>query len=68
MQLRFCIAVADSTPSLGISIYHKCDPKKNKASDSSSRCGVAEMNLTRNHAVAGSIPGLDQYVKDLVLL
>ena len=25
------------------------------------------MNPTRNHGVAGSIPGLDQWVKDLVL-
>ena len=34
----------------------------------SSRCGAAETNLTRNHEVVGSIPGLDQGVKDLVLL
>lgn len=33
----------------------------------SSRCGAAETNPTRNHEVAGSIPGLDQGVKDLVL-
>ena len=25
------------------------------------------MNLTRNHKVVGSIPGLTQWVKDLVL-
>ena len=34
----------------------------------SSRCGAAEENLTRNHEVVGSIPGLTQWVKDPVLL
>ena len=29
--------------------------------------GAAETNPTRNHEVAGSIPGLTQGVKDLVL-
>ena len=33
----------------------------------SSRCGAAEMNLTRNHEVVGSTPGLAQWAKDLVL-
>ena len=32
-----------------------------------SHCGAAETNLTRNHEGVGSIPGLDQWVKDLVL-
>ena len=33
----------------------------------SSHCGAAEMNPTRNHEVAGLIPGLIQWVRDLVL-
>ena len=33
----------------------------------SSRRGAAETDLTRNHEVAGWIPGLAEWVKDLVL-
>ena len=38
-----------------------------KHSLGSSCCGTAEMNLTRNHEVSGSIPDLAQWVKDLAL-
>ena len=33
----------------------------------SSYCGTAETNLTRNHEVEGSIPGLTQWVNNTAL-
>ena len=43
------------------------DSKKQRAGARSSRRSEVEMNPTRNHEVAGLIPGLDQWVKDPVL-
>ena len=39
-----------------------------KQTHGSSYHGTAETNLTRNHEDVGLIPGLAQWVKDLVLL
>ena len=33
----------------------------------SSRCGTVKTDLTRNHKVVGSIPGLTPWIKDPVL-
>ena len=39
-----------------------------KTNTGSSRCGAEEMYGTSIHEVAGLIPGLTQWVEDLVLL
>ena len=41
--------------------------KKDRKQQRSSCRGAAETNPTRSHEVAGSIPGLTQWVKDLLL-
>jgi len=48
-------------------INHQVNVNQNHNEWSSSR-GAAEMNLTWNHEMGGSIPGLNQWVKDLALL
>lgn len=42
--------------------------KQTNKNNGSSYCGKVETNLTRNHEVVGSMPGLSHWVKDLVLL
>ena len=44
-----------------------CQPLNQKRGVGSSRSGSAETNSTSNEEVAGSIPGLAQWVKDVVL-
>ena len=45
----------------------KTTKKQNKKNNRGSRHGTAETNPTRNHEVLSLIPGLAQWVKDLVL-
>ena len=46
----------------------KRQKKKKEPNYRSSCCGAVETNLTRNHEVGGSIPGLSQWVQDPALL
>ena len=55
----------------GVADRHPCEEANNVFRNINlrrSHCGIVEMNPTRNNEVAGSIPGLPQWVKDLVLL
>ena len=49
-------------------LHHKRIKISTKNIRGSSRGGAAEMNLTRSHEGAGSIPVLAQWAQDLVLL
>ena len=63
----------EKNPNITLKIVIKSQEKRtkkerNKKESWSSHHGTAEANLTRNHEVVGSIPGLDQWVRDPVLL
>ena len=49
------------------SIFLDQSPKTKEIKAWSSHHGTVEMNLTRNHEVVSSIPGLTQWVKDPAL-
>ena len=66
-QELFCCKLALMFKELTFGIFLKLYKSSKKVHSRSSCCGAAETNLTRNHEVAGLIPGLAQWVKDLAL-
>ena len=46
---------------------HQIFHAKKKKNLWSSHCGAAETNLTMKHEIAGLVPGLYQWIKDLAL-
>ena len=67
LSLQKIFAALPSVLSLAWEFLHGIGVVKKKKSNRSSHNGAAEMNETRNHEVAGSIPGLTQWVKDPAL-
>ena len=65
-RLKISLSIFNSTiRDLVLLDFHK-PPLKN-INIWSSCCGTSETNPTKNYEVAGSIPGLPQWVKDLAL-
>ena len=66
----FCASVSKMYPKMIASSFYTVlayrSSRKNALFWSSHR-GASETNPTRNHEVAGSLPGLAQWVKDPVL-
>ena len=75
MQLRsgVVLAVAEASRANHMCLFHApefttmANDKKEIILFRSFHCGSVETNLTRNHEVVGSIPGVAQWVKDLAL-
>ena len=55
------VALGGTAPYITTSLHLK---SVSKAQIIGSFCGTVETNLTRNHEVAGLIPGFAQWVKD----